>query len=267
MTKTSLRAHFWRSFLKLTLRGERLPLDRHREAVARNARALARMQKSVPAETSVLGGIPTLWLRPDGSDESTVLLYLHGGGYVSGTAESYLPMCSPMAARLGMAMALPDYRLAPEHPFPAALEDALAAYRGLLSQSRDPATVVLAGDSAGGGLALALTMALRDAGETLPAALVCMSPWADLSGRDGLETGGSDPILRGEWLEEWAALYAGGADRHEPGISPAHGDYRGFPPMLIQVGSEELLLGDAAAVAERAREAGVEVTLQVWAGM
>jgi acetyl esterase/lipase len=157
-----------------------------------------------------------------------------------------------------------DYRLAPEHPFPAALDDACAAYRWTVADGADPARVVVAGDSAGGGLTLATLVALRDAGDPLPAAGVCLSPWADLtqSGATMSEKADADPMVHAEDLGRWAAAYAGpDQDPGSPGLSPLFADLSGLPPLMVEVGTAEVLLDDARRVTERARAAGVDVTL------
>ena len=168
-----------------------------------------------------------------------------------------------------MRLLLLDYRLAPEHPFPAAVEDVQAAYHWLLAQGLDPRQVVVAGDSAGGGLTMALLLALRDAQQPLPAAAACLSPWLDLMTGAGsrLSKAGSDYVLTTADLQRAAALYLDGASAQSPLASPLYGDMTGLPPMLVQVGSDEILLDDATGLAEKARAVGVDVTLEIWQGM
>jgi acetyl esterase/lipase len=165
-----------------------------------------------------------------------------------------------------MNLLLPDYPLAPEHPYPAALEAALTAYRWLLAQGTRPAEIVIAGDSAGGGLAVATALALCDAVESVPAAVVCLSPWADLThqGQSHLTNAAAEAVLKTEVLQEWASCYTDAANLRNPLVSPVYADFQGFPPLLIQVGSEEILLDDARLLAEKARAGGVDVTLRVW---
>jgi len=211
----------------------------------------------VPAELAIAG-----------SQEPTVL-YLHGGGYCIGSVATHRDLVSRLVrATGGQALAI-DYRLAPEHPFPAALDDATAVYRWLLSSGIDPAQLVIAGDSAGGGLTIATLVALRDAGDPLPAAAVCVSPWADLECRGESITSKADldPILRQESLLKWGKLYLGDAGPRSPLASPIHADLTGLPPLLIMVGTAELLFDDATRLAERAQAAGVDVTLESWEEM
>ncbi|OJY68151.1 MAG: hypothetical protein BGP16_14890 [Sphingobium sp. 66-54] len=197
------------------------------------------------------------------------LLYLHGGAYVIGSATSYRSLAAELGRACGATTYAIDYRLAPEHPFPAAIEDAAAAYRGLLARGIAPERIVIAGDSAGGGLALALLTALRDAGDALPAAALLISPWADLSCSAGTITSktAEDPTLTADGLRVNAALYLNGADPRAPAASPVFADFKGLPPLLVQVGSAEILLDDAVAVARAAGHAGVAVQLAIWPEM
>ncbi|MBN1285305.1 MAG: alpha/beta hydrolase [Anaerolineae bacterium] len=225
--------------------------------------------QDVAIEAVDAGGVPAEWFTPPDAGTG-VILYTHGGGYVVGTVASYRAMLSRLAKIGGLRVLAIEYRLAPEFPFPAAVEDSTAAYRWLLAQSAAPERIVLAGDSAGGGLAAATLLALREAGDPLPAAAVLFSPFADLTGAGTTLTtlAGADPILAWEdSLEEAAAAYAGDTDPHDPLISPVYADLHGLPPLLILVGSNEILLSDSTRLARRARLAGVDVTLDVWEGM
>lgn len=228
--------------------------------------ALLRIPPAVKVERTSVEGLPAAWIRPAGADPDTVLLHLHGGGYVTGGINSHLMMCVPLALTLKTNILLPEYKLAPENPYPAALEDALKVYRGLLAKGFRPDHIVVTGNSAGGGLSLASVLALRDHGDPLPAAVVCFSPWADLthSGRVHVSLAGVDVVLNTQVLKEWALLYADAASLSQPLVSPVYADFHGFPPLLIQVGSQEVLLDDALCVAEKAKAAGVDVTLKVW---
>jgi acetyl esterase/lipase len=215
-------------------------------------------------------GRPAEWVAAPGSHPGRVVLYLHGGGYVIGSINTHRSLVARISAASGARGLAIDYRLAPEHPHPAAVEDATAAYRWLLEQGIEPARIAVAGDSAGGGLTLATLLALRDAGDPLPAAGVCLSPWTDLEGSGASAQPGAvdDPLLQYEGLVEMARHYVGEeGDLRDPLAAPLHGDYAGLPPLLIQVGTREILLDDSTRVAERARAAGVDVTLEPWEGL
>jgi acetyl esterase/lipase len=219
-------------------------------------------------ETSA-GDRPALWVDPPEVGREGAILYLHGGAYVLGSPHGCRSLASAIAAETGMRVLLLGYRLAPEHPFPAAVDDARAAYRWLLAQGLAPQQVVVAGDSAGGGLTMALLLALRDEGQPLPAAAICLSPWVDLLADGGSRVGKakSDYVLTMADLHRSAALYLAGADARMPLASPLYGDFAGLPPLLIQVGSDEILLDDGTRLADKARAAGVDVSLEVWPGM
>ena len=215
------------------------------------------------------GSVKAEWTSTPAAEPDRVILFLHGGGYISGSIQSHRHMIAE-AGRQARARTLSlAYRLAPEHPFPAALDDSLAGYRFLLSSGFDPARIVLAGESAGGGLAVATLVLLRDAGERLPARVWCSSPWVDLtmSGPTMASKATVDPLIQLPYLTELATAYLHGADPQNPLVSPIHADLRGLPPMLIQVGSAETLLSDSIQLAARAGEADVRVTLQVWPEM
>ena len=216
------------------------------------------------------GGVPAEWIVPPGVETDAVLLYLHGGGYAAGSLATHRLTAEQLAQAAGVRALLPAYRLAPEHRFPAAVDDALAAYRWLLEEhGANPARVVVAGDSAGGGLTIALAVAARDAGLPLPAALVCISPWTDLAGTGAsMRTkAGIDPCFTPEDLRLQAREYLGDTDPRQPLASPLYADLRGLPPLLAQVGEDELLLDDARRLVERAQAAGVDATLEVWPGL
>src|SRR5262247_2455315 len=212
---------------------------------------------------------PAEWLRPPSAVAGRVVLYLHGGGYVIGSPRSHRHLAAAIASASAAIALLLDYRLAPEHPFPAAVDDAVAAYRWLLDQGTSASGLVIAGDSAGGGLTVATLVALRDAGVPLPAAGVCISPWVDLtcSGASYVTKDATDPIVKKPGVEQMALAYLGTRDRRTPLASPLFADLRGLPPLLIHVGSEEVLLDDAVQLAERAKAAGVAVTIEVWEPM
>lgn len=211
------------------------------------------------------GGVPAEWITPATVDERTIL-YLHGGGYVIGSLTSHRALVARIAIAARARALLIDYRLAPEHPYPAAVDDATTAYRWLRAQGVDQTRLAIAGDSAGGGLTAATLLALRDAGDPLPAAAVCISPWLDLacSGESMRTKAQDDPILSEERLSGWARHYVNSSDPRAPYASPLYGDLSGLPPLLVQVGTAEVLLDDSLRFAERARAAGVEVTLEPW---
>lgn len=223
----------------------------------------------VPADITttplLLDSIPAEWVHPLWTSREHVILYLHGGGYTSGSPALHRDLVHRIARAAGMAALAIDYRLAPEHPFPAALEDAVFAYRWLIQQGFPPDKIAVAGDSAGGGLCAALLIFLRDAGDSLPAAAALLSPWTDLclSGAsiDRLED--IDPQLTRRGLQEMADAYRGTHAADEPLISPVYADLHGLPPLLVLAGTREILLDDAIQFAERAGQQGVEVTLQI----
>jgi epsilon-lactone hydrolase len=212
---------------------------------------------------------PAEWLRPSGVRTDAAVLYLHGGGYVIGSPRSHRHLAAAIARAAGTAALLVDYRLAPEHPFPAALDDALAAYQWLLGRGLVPGRIVVAGDSAGGGLTVATLLAARDRSLPLPAAGVCISPWVDLtcSGATYATKAAVDPIVTRQSVSMMAEAYTGRGDPKAPLVSPLYADLRGLPPLLVHVGSDEVLLDDALGLADRARTAGVDVTLEEWPAM
>ena len=221
--------------------------------------------------TSVnLGGIPAEWSIAPGSDPDRVLIFFHGGGYCSGSIKSHRRMVTE-AGRAARARTLAlEYRLAPEHPFPAALEDALMAWRFLLAENISAGRIAVGGDSAGGGLTAALINHLREAGEEMPACAWLVSPWTDLTmSGASLETNEAvDPIIHKPYLFELADAYLpADLHRYDPRVSPLFSDLRGFPPVLVQVGSEECLLDDAVRFAEAAGAARVRVRLDIWPHM
>lgn len=216
-----------------------------------------------------VGGVSGIEVTVEGVATDNVVLYFHGGVYVIGTAVASVPLVSDLARRVGSRAVTLDYRLGPEHPYPGAVEDARSAYEGLLAQGIDPGQIALAGESAGGGLAVATLIALREAGTPLPACAYLMSPYVDLtlSGQTLDEKQALDPVLSPEGLRIRVPDYVAGADAADPLISPIFGDLRGLPPLLIQAGSHEILLSDAVRLAERAARFDVTVTLDVTPGV
>ena len=212
-----------------------------------------------------VGGVAGEWLRPAGGRAAGTLLYLHGGGYFACSPQTHRPITGGFAKR-GLDVFAPDYRLAPEHPFPAAIDDAVAAYRGLLARGIPPGQLVLGGDSAGGGLTLATLLSLRAAGDQLPAAAMLFSPWTDLAGTGETLRSNSrrDAMFTGVGMERAADPYLAGADARNPLASPLYADLHGLPPLMIHAGSYEILLDDSRRLAERARAAGVDVSMQTW---
>ncbi len=211
-----------------------------------------------------LGGVPAVRLEPPEAGDD-VLLYLHGGGYGGGSARSHSELAARLARAAGATAVLPEYRLAPEHPFPAALDDAVASCRTLTRElDGDASRLLAAGDSAGGGLAVAMCCVLREAGEPLPRAISLLSPWLDLTCTSPSwdERFEGDPVLDHS-LREAAERYLGGADPRDPLCSPLFADLAGLPPILIQVGTHEILYDDAVSFAEEASRAGVEVELEI----
>lgn len=212
------------------------------------------------------GGVSAEWSVADGADQDKVILYVHGGGYVMGSAGSHRDMTGRLSQAAGARVLSLNYRLAPEHPFPAPVDDSVAAYRWLLGQGIQASNIAIAGDSAGGGLAFAALIAIRDAGEPVPAAGIGISPWVDMEGTgESMTTRAAvDPVVQKEGLLGMANLYLGGADPKDPLAAPLHANLAGLPPLLIQVGDAETLLDDATRITERARKADVDVTLKIW---
>lgn len=217
----------------------------------------------VDLEKLTVAGITAEWLTPPGSGDA-VVLYLHGGGYVIGSIASHRELAARIARSSSARALIIDYRLAPEHPFPAAVDDAVAAYRWLLEEGTNPARIAISGDSAGGGLTIATLVALRDMGTPLPACAVPMSPWVDLEGiGESMTTNDAiDPMVHKPGLDQMAAAYLNGADPRTALAAPLYADLHGLPPLLIQVGTAETLLDDSRRLAANARAAGVEVTLE-----
>ncbi len=217
-----------------------------------------------------VNGLQGEWSVAPGSDATRVLMFFHGGGYCSGSIVSHHRMVTEAGRAAGMRTLAIAYRLAPEHPFPAAYDDALTAWRFLRNQAIPTSQIAIAGDSAGAGLAVALIARLRDAQEELPACAWLVSPWTDLtlSGATLVTKAAVDPIVHKEYLNELVEAYLpAGVERNDPRVSPLFADLRGFPPTLIQVGSAETLLDDAVRFSRASGEADVAVTLEIWPHM
>jgi acetyl esterase/lipase len=218
------------------------------------------------------GGVEAEWTIPHGLDRPKgTLLYLHGGGYMEGSIATHRRLVTSLCVAAEVRGLSVDYRLAPEHPFPAAVDDAVAAYRWLVDSStsgggEDPSRVIVAGDSAGGGLSAALLLALRDAGDPLPAGAYLLSPWTDLAATgDSMKSRAAvDPMIDPNDTEKTASYYSPNRDFKNPLISPLYADLNGLPPLLVHVGDAEVLLDDAVRLADKARLAGVPVECDVW---
>ena len=213
-------------------------------------------------QTDTLAGLPVI-RSSFGQATRGAVLYLHGGGYIIGSAATHKGLTGHLAKASGCMVVTPDYRLAPEHPFPAALDDAEAAWQALIDEGISPGQIAIAGDSAGGGLAIALAMRLRNNNQPLPASLTVFSPWTDLT-QESLYSPESEPVLQARWTAKAAKLYAGEESLRNPLLSPVFGNFQGLPPLLIQVGSQEILLNDAERLARAAREAGVQTQFEVF---
>jgi acetyl esterase/lipase len=254
-----------RTMLADLLGGPDATIEHRRE----QSKVFAANQPPLPAGLTVtadrIAGVAVERITPDTGAGDRLFLHLHGGGYVMGDPAGSRGFTLAFALAAGTPVLSVDYRLAPDHPFPAAVDDALAVYEAVLAAGQDPGKLIVGGESAGGGLALALLVAARDRGLPPPAGGVLMSPWLDLAcaGASQQELHGRDPLLTRGVLLEMARDYLQGAEASHPWASPVHADLAGLPPLLVQVGSEEVLLDDSRQLAERAAQAGVEVTLEV----
>lgn len=240
-----------------------------RQVVEKSAAMFGKLPAGIEASSFNIDGFPAEWILPVAATKDKVILYFHGGGYVTGSCPAHRGIVAKFVKGTETGALLFGYRLAPEHPFPAALDDAVAAYRWLLAQGVSPAHIVFVGDSAGGGLCLATLIALKDQGLPLPAAAVALSPWTDLkcTGESYTTKVKIDPA---SWPGSWTVFSKYYADGHDPGnpwISPLYGDLKGLPPLLIYVGEREVLLDDSTRFAAKAKDAGVEVTLRVGEGL
>jgi acetyl esterase/lipase len=220
--------------------------------------------RKVRYDDTTVGGVPAIVATPTKVTPDRHILYIHGGGYILGSPKSHIAMCARLAKRAGAVVTVIDYRLAPEHVYPAAIEDCLAAYRDIASRI-DPSLITIAGDSAGGGATLATLCALRDAGDQLPACGYVLSPWTDLtgSGESVVTKADVDPMIKPAFLISTAELYAGDTPLDDPGVSPLFADLTGLPPLLIQTGTDEVLLSDSTRLVERANAAGVANTFDL----
>jgi acetyl esterase/lipase len=222
--------------------------------------------KGTHTKTVQAGTIAAEWIIPGEASDSSVILYNHGGGYCVGSVNTHRSMASFIAKASKAKVMIIDYRLAPEYPFPAAIDDATNAYRWLLSNGSSPENIAIAGDSAGGGITVSMLVNLKKNDIPMPAAAVCLSPWVDLemTGDSQKTKADLDVLIEKELLDKMAEAYVANADPKDPLVSPIYADLTGLPPMLIHAGTAEVLLDDARRLAERAEKAGVDVTLEIW---
>lgn len=251
-----------RKTLGMVLVGPDKTLAEQRAAMDR-IDALPRPRRMTYADIEV-GGVPAIRATPTEGYSDRHILYLHGGGYVLGSPKSHIAMAARLARRCLATVTTIDYRLAPEHPYPAAIDDSVAAYRAI-TEEVPASSITIAGDSAGGGACLATLGVLRDAGEPLPACAYLISPWTDLtaSGETIVSKAAIDPMIEPSFIDSVAAQYAGEMPLDHPGLSPHFADLDSFPPLLIQAGSDEVLLSDSARLAANARAAGVQVEIEI----
>jgi len=244
-----------RYFDRITTDSDLAELRFHFEQMARRLR----LPRGVSVRHARIAGLDCDWLVPAGAEAAPLLYYLHGGAYVMGSSHTHRHMVGHIAREAGVRALLPNYRLAPECPYPAAIDDAVAVYRALLGEGEDPARLVFGGDSAGGGLAMATLLTLREAGDPLPAAVVLLSPWLDLAGEgESMRTrADADPLFRAGDMPEVAAFYCDRENLRDPRVSPVHAELGGLPPIFIQVGDDEILLSDATRLSDG-------VSAQIW---
>ncbi len=258
----SRRARFFRQRIANMEISDDVPIDERRAAMDK-LDSIPRPRKVAYVDTFV-GGIPAIVATPTQVQPTRHILYIHGGGYVLGSPKSHIAMCARLAKRASATVTVIDYRLAPEHVYPAAIDDCVAAYRAITADV-DPALVTIAGDSAGGGATLSTLGALKAAGDPMPGAVYVLSPWADLtaSGESMVTRAPFDPMFDGNGVVEAATIYAGDTPLDDPGVSPLFADPTGYPPTLIQTGMDEILLSDSTRLAERYKAAGVDVRLDL----
>jgi epsilon-lactone hydrolase len=231
--------------------------------------ALTPIAQDITVEKVDIEGIPAEWVTAPNAVDDRVFLYLHGGAYIMGSCNTHRYLASKLSHSTAARVLVPEYRLAPENPYPAAIEDAVRVYRSLLTSGISPKNIVIGGDSAGGGLTLATLLSLKDANEPLPALAVLLSPWTDMegTGESMVTRAESDPWLSPEATRLSPRLYIRDLDPCHPLVSPIYADLTGLPPMLVHVGNDEILLSDAARLVDRARAASVEVDFKIWEDM
>jgi acetyl esterase/lipase len=226
-----------------------------------------KLDATITRQPVLAEAVPCEWIIPADSPKDPILLYLHGGGFVFGLSPQHLQMGAYLAQKMGVRILMVDYRLAPNHPFPAALDDCTTAYRWLLEHDIPARQIVIAGDSAGGNLTITLLMKLRDEGGTLPAAAACLSPVTDLTAKKKPPTEFKDPLLPAKAIKRYTRSYLGQNDAHNPLISPVFGNLRGLPPLLVHAGEDEILKEDAIRITNLADSAGVDVRLEIYPRM
>jgi epsilon-lactone hydrolase len=229
--------------------------------------ARVRLPAGVTREALFADGVPCEWLIPANAAKDQVMLYLHGGGFVLGFTPLHFQMLAYVALKMGVRVLMIDYRVAPEHPFPASLDDCVTAYRWMLKQGFSVQNIVVAGDSAGGNLTITTLMKLRDSGDPLPAAAACLSPAANMTGREDQFNHIYDPVLHPRAAQIYNQSYVAHNDPASPLISPIFGDWHGLPPLLIHAGEDEILRDDAVRIEQLAKAAGVEVRLEIYPRM
>jgi acetyl esterase/lipase len=232
-------------------------------------RGMTRLQLDVDVTREAVSadGVPCEWVIPQSSPTDQVLLYLHGGGFVLGLTPPHIQMVSHLANKMGIHVLMVDYRLAPEYPFPAALDDCVTAYRWLLKQGISARNIVVAGDSAGGNLTITSLMKLRDNGDPLPAAAACLSPVTDFTNKDNQHQEFKDPLLPPKATRFYNKSYVGHNEARDPLISPVFGNLRGLPPLLVHVGEDEILRDDAVRITSLAKSEDVDVRLEIYPRM
>jgi epsilon-lactone hydrolase len=234
--------------------------------LSKQGAARLRLPADIANESVSMQGVPGVWFIPKNSPKEKALLYLHGGGFIFGLSQPHLEMVAYLAQKLGLRTLVVDYRLAPEHPYPAPLDDCVTAYRWLLEQGISERNIVVAGDSAGGNLAITMMMKLRDLGDPLPAAAACLSPVGDLSSHSRAART-KDPLLPARAVRIYNKSYVANNDPREPLISPVFGRWEGLPPLLVHAGADEILCNDALRIDELAKAAGVDVRLEIYPRM
>jgi monoterpene epsilon-lactone hydrolase len=273
----SLRSRFCRIFIKHLIGSKfitGLSIDQMRKGME-GATRMAFLPAKTKVEQTSCDGVSAEWVCAKNVNEKNVVLFLHGGGYNTGSPSTHRELAAHISKASSAKVLLPDYRLAPENPFPAALEDATTSYRWLIESSYSSSKIAIAGDSAGGGLTLVTCISIRDTSDPIPSSLACISPWADLemTGKSVKTLASMDPMVSLASTQIMASIqimasnYIGSNDPRSPLISPVHADLKDFPPMIIQVGSDEILLDDSRRMAERAKQAGVDLTINIYEGM